>query len=40
MLMDHVAAWPRRGESRLHNYNILGGGGGVGTEIVSYREVS
>ena len=32
MLMDHVAVWPQRGESRLHNYNILGGevGGGGG----------
>ena len=27
-LTDHVAVRPRRGEGRLHNYNILGGGGG------------
>ena len=33
MLMDHVAVWPRQGESRLHNYNILGGGGGGGGGI-------
>ena len=24
-LTDHVAVRPRRGEGRLHNYNILGG---------------
>ena len=33
--MNHVAVRPRRGEGRLHNYNILGGswvslGGGGG----------
>ena len=33
--MDHIAVRPRRGEVRLHNYNILGGGklGRFGGEV-------
>ena len=31
--MDHVAVRPRRGEGRLHNYNILGGRGGGGSWV-------
>ena len=31
-LTDYVAVRSRRGEGRLHNYNILGRGGGGGEE--------